>query len=119
MHASTGYAAYLLTRSGCPDAGRQALKRLSTATATLPAARTRAVVFGRIRLAVLHMTHPDGDPTFGAVTARQVVDQLANVRSARLARDLRTLRLAAAQNEDGLEIRQVSGDLDRVLDRLG
>lgn len=118
IYASTGYAAYLLARTGDSTAGTKALTRLSTATTTLAPSRTRAVVFGRSRLAVLHLTNRDGDLDTGAAAARQVVDHVQTVRSARLARELRALHTATARHDHHPQLRQLTRDLDTILDQL-
>jgi transcriptional regulator with XRE-family HTH domain len=118
MYASTGYAAFLLSRvSERPEAGRQALDRLSAATAALPGGRVRAKLFGTARLAATHLTHPDGDVSTAVTLTGQVLAGVADLRSARLARELRTLRVACARHERNGEVRSAGREIERLLDQ--
>jgi hypothetical protein len=99
LAAMTGHALAELTHSTGADAdAAEAQKRLGQALEVFdPATHSRAVALCTTRLAILHLRADE--PEQGVHWARRALDSAATVYSARLFRDLATIR-AIAQDRD-------------------
>lgn len=112
VHSVTGQAAYLLALAH----GRfsdDAHTRLTRAIAGFDAGRARAVALCATRLATLHL-HAGHLPE-GAAAARTALHAVPGLRSARIARDLTSMRAAADRHPDHDTMRRFS---DQITDML-
>jgi hypothetical protein len=110
LAAMTGHAIAELVHNGAGDDAdaAEAQKRLGQAVETFdPASHARALC--TTRLAMLHLRADETEP--GVHWARQALDSAANVYSARLFRDLATIRAIAADQEAPL-LRELVTDID-------
>ncbi len=118
LHESAGNALYALAITERKD-GNVAIDRLRAAATALPMSRTRARSTCRARLGVLHFSQPDGDLTRGIAAARQVVGTIDQVRSARLNRDLRALRMAMVPHQGDADVRELVHEIGGAIEPAG
>lgn len=114
VNSVTGQAAYLLARSR-GEFSDDAHRRLSTAIAGFDGGRARAVALCSTRLATLHLRA--GHLEEGREAVGTALRAVPGLRSARIARDLTSMRTAAeSRGSDGQEL---STDITRALAAAG
>ncbi|QSB15178.1 helix-turn-helix transcriptional regulator [Natronosporangium hydrolyticum] len=118
LYAAAGHALADLTQHDSTAETHAAAVEHLTGAISLYATSEHARALGlcRARLAALHLT--TGNLDSGEEAARQALPNLANVRSARLARALGAVRRAAAQHPDHEPMATLTTDIDAALTTL-
>ncbi|QSB16269.1 helix-turn-helix transcriptional regulator [Natronosporangium hydrolyticum] len=115
LHATTGHAlAVLAEHTGAAADRQEAIRRLAQAVADFnPDSHARAVALCQAKLSELHLQAGELEP--GEWWGRQALAGLDQVRSARLARSVGSVRRAAGDYPEETRMAQLTSEIDAAL----